>query len=405
MHLRSAHIRHYKSLEDVKVEFTTPVTVIVGPNGAGKSNLVDCLRFVRDAVVDGLELAVAKRGGFDSVRQRSSDQRLPLSVSLGFEQTFPNTRFTGTRYEFAVAAAASRNFEVESESAEYISEQSDHDFDAIARQRPTPDHWIRNRTGKVIGEDSDDLSGLFNTQGLTVLHDRLALGTTTWFGQVGRPLADFVSNWRFANFYANTLRDNAFADAGTDTALSANAANWAVVLHSQLSEDTGQAVVRRINECMQAVVPEYREVSVRDQGGILVPTFRLALAGQPVEFNARQVSDGTLRVFAILLALYLAPPESLLLIEEPEQTVHPGVLAVLVEAIREVSELTQIIVTTHSPQLVDLFKPEEIRVVTMQDGHTHIAPIAKNQVEAVKQHLMSLAEFMQAEGLQPDPEQ
>jgi predicted ATPase len=77
---------------------------------------------------------------------------------------------------------------------------------------------------------------------------------------------------------------------------------------------------------------------------------------------------------------------------------------VLVEAIREASELTQIILTTHSPYLVDLFKPEEIRVVTMQDGHTRITPIAKNQINAVKQRLMSLAEFMQAEGLQPDLE-
>ena len=71
-------------------------------------------------------------------------------------------------------------------------------------------------------------------------------------------------------------------------------------------------------------------------------------------------------------------------------------------AFKEVSENTQIIITTHSPQLIEHFAPENIRVVTMKDGLTNIASIKKSQQEAVRDGLMGLGEFMAAEGLQPE---
>ena len=69
MYLKSAHIRHYKSLDNALIEFSNPITVLVGPNAVGKSNVVDCLRFVRDAVSTDLEHAVSTRGGIGRVRQ------------------------------------------------------------------------------------------------------------------------------------------------------------------------------------------------------------------------------------------------------------------------------------------------------------------------------------------------
>lgn len=115
-----------------------------------------------------------------------------------------------------------------------------------------------------------------------------------------------------------------------------------------------------------------------------------------------QLSDGTLRIYGILLSLYQTPAPPLLVIEEPEQTVHPAVLGMLAEAFKEVSAETQIVITTHSPQLVEHFSPEHIRVTTMHDGLTKISEIKKSQKEAVLKGLISLGEFMAAEGLQPE---
>ena len=140
-------------------------------------------------------------------------------------------------------------------------------------------------------------------------------------------------------------------------------------------------------------------------GSYLVPKFRFGDATDKAsqrEFDPPQLSDGTLRIYGLLLSLYQMPAPPLLVIEEPEQTVHPGVLAMLAEAFKEVSDNTQIIITTHSPQLVEHFAPEHIRVATMVNGETKIFPIKNSQRIAVQQGLIGLGEFMAAEGLYPE---
>jgi len=97
--------------------------------------------------------------------------------------------------------------------------------------------------------------------------------------------------------------------------------------------------------------------------------FQLSTGGQLVP--ASQASDGTLLVLAYLAVLYLPEPPRVLLVEEPENGVHPKrlreVLTILRELVREQSH-TQIVLTTHSPYVVDLFSPEEVTLCTMQDN-------------------------------------
>ena len=112
--------------------------------------------------------------------------------------------------------------------------------------------------------------------------------------------------------------------------------------------------------------------------------------------------QGVLRILGILLALYNTPHPSLMVIEEPEQTVNPALLALLVDAFRESSERTQLFITSHSPHLVDLFPAEAIRVVDMRDGQTRVSPIRASQQAAIKEHLLSVEQIMSADGLLPE---
>ena len=109
-----------------------------------------------------------------------------------------------------------------------------------------------------------------------------------------------------------------------------------------------------------------------------------------------------MRLFGILLAAYQLPRPKLLVIEEPEQTIYPGALAVLADVFKEVGRSTQVLITTHSPHLVQFFDPSQIRVTVMQDGMTQIRPIHSHQMEAVNEGLLSLEEFMITEGLRPE---
>ncbi|KXB29190.1 hypothetical protein AT959_18565 [Dechloromonas denitrificans] len=214
-------------------------------------------------------------------------------------------------------------------------------------------------------------------------------------------LRDSVLNFRFSAIYPNTLRQPAPPD--TDPILKENGANWASILRTLKKTSRGKQAWEQIREMMEIVMPQLEDITTQAVGGFIMPRFKVREAsGEAHLFDPSQISDGTLRILGILLALYQTPHPSLMIIEEPEQTVNPALLALLADAFREVSERTQLLITSHSPHLIDCFEPENIQVVAMQNGETRISPIRASQREAVKEHLLSLEQIMSSEGLLPE---
>lgn len=396
MRLNTVHIQHYKSLHDVVVDFDPGVTVLVGPNAAGKSNFADALCFARDAIKEGLDHAISQRGGITRIRQWSKTRPYKLSLTFYFDQGIDEVPM-GSKYEFSVKPLADGNYEVDSEACEWIAR------DSVQVGGPRADEFVerqshhffrRDNEGRVVRDGKNESK--------PVPRDQLLIGKSPdiFDPDNGFALSNFISEWRFATLHPNKLKD--LSIPVQDRKLKEDGSNWASVLRAMKKTAEGKASLEKIREAMQVVVPTFRDVSVTSVGSYLVPWFTFDSNGETVKFDPGQLSDGTLRVFGILLALYQNPPPSLLVIEEPEQTVHPGVLAVLADAFREAAERMQIIVTSHSPHLVDCFEPHQLRVVTLENGLTQIRSLRRTQVEAVKRKLMSLEELMLAEGLQPE---
>ncbi len=388
MFLRSAHIRHYKSLDDVDLRFAAPITVLVGPNAVGKSNVVDALRFLRDAVAVDLEHAISSRGGIGRVRQYSRTK--PFAVNFRLELDLDPLGTAGSaaaNYELSIQSHQAGNYSVSSERASWL---------VASRAAEVGPEQRAFRRG-----DDDVLVDPVSGHSWRVAPDQLVLGPQRFGVNDGAPIARFIKGWQFSALYPNMLRQPASPDK--DKELSEDGRNWASVIKALKRTPRGRVGLHRLFEAMRSVIPDFEDVSVMTAGSYLVPRFRFRSSNsETIDFDPPQLSDGTLRIFGMLLALYQTPAPPLLVIEEPEQTVHPGVLGVLADAFREAGEQTQIVITTHSPHFMDHFRPEEVRVVTLKDGATHVAPIRKAQVEAVNRRLMSLQDFMLAEGLQPE---
>lgn len=112
-----------------------------------------------------------------------------------------------------------------------------------------------------------------------------------------------------------------------------------------------------------------------------------------------QESDGTLRVLAILVALYQHPPPSLIAFEEPELTVHPGAMAVLRDLFVEAATArNQVVLTTHSSDLVSGLDTKFLRVVEMENGLTKVSRLNANQAEALRNHLFTTSELVGVDG-------
>ena len=120
------------------------------------------------------------------------------------------------------------------------------------------------------------------------------------------------------------------------------------------------------------------------------------------------MSDGTLRALGVLTALFqrnvdYAP--SLIGIEEPETALHPAAAAALREALKRASGQSQIVVTSHSPDLLDDFEIAEdaILAVGSMAGQTYIAPLDAPSRDTMREHLFSAGELLRLNQLSPDP--
>jgi predicted ATPase len=110
-----------------------------------------------------------------------------------------------------------------------------------------------------------------------------------------------------------------------------------------------------------------------------------------------------MRILGILTAFLQNARPKVLALEEPESTIHPEALTTLLDQIRGFSASSQIIVTTHSPELLESkwIGPENILVATWKNGVTQILPLGKASTTTLQQHLMGAGEMMRTEGLNP----
>jgi predicted ATPase len=118
------------------------------------------------------------------------------------------------------------------------------------------------------------------------------------------------------------------------------------------------------------------------------------------KFHAKQMSDGTLRAFGILLATVRQPTPQLLVIEEPEIAVHLGALRVLVE-ILQAQNRNQVVITTHSADVVDMLPLSHVRVVWAENGESRIAEVSAHTHDTVLSGLITPGELLRTNALDP----
>jgi AAA domain, putative AbiEii toxin, Type IV TA system len=105
------------------------------------------------------------------------------------------------------------------------------------------------------------------------------------------------------------------------------------------------------------------------------------------EVNIGLLSDGTLRVLSLLTELIAAPPSATTIIEEPETQIHPGMLAKLLNEIEAYTSDENLIISTHSPQVVAWTKPENINLVYRDRGCTTVRKLHSDEIEQVVDYL------------------
>ena len=374
-------LRNYKSIGACDVR-PAQLSFLVGPNGSGKSNFLDALRFTAESLGYSMDHALRDRDGIGEVRRRSGGHPTHFGIRLEFTLE----EWTGF-YSFTVGAMKRGGYEIQREEC------------LVAPRNGLGEHRYKVERGSVIES--------------TIAHppvaaaDRLYLVTVSGL-EPFRAVYESLATTGFYNLNPEAIRDLQPPDPGK--LLERDGYNIASVLHN-LSENAPD-FKRRIEDYLGQVVPGITGVERRAIGPRETLAFRQKVRGAryPWQFLAGNMSDGTLRALGVLVALFQSYAQDdrrrwLVGIEEPEIALHPAAAGVLVDSLRDAAEHTQILVTSHSPELLDNpdISADQIIAVTAESGETRIGPLDESGRSALRDRLYTAGELLRMNQLDPDP--
>jgi len=370
-------LRNYKSIGSCNVKLGA-LTYLVGANGSGKSNFLDALHLVRDALSGSLDNALNERGGLSQVRRRSSGH--PTHFGIRLEFLLPDGR--PGHYSFNIGALQDRGYEVQTEEC-VVAGRGKGPFFLVERGR------LKDCSETTFPAVTSDRLALVSVSGLTVF----------------RPVFDALTAMGFYNLNPKLMRE---PQKPQDGRLLKPVGENVVSVIGHL-ERVAPEKLATIQDYLQTVVPMIQGVKRQQVGPLETLEFRQDMAGakDPWRFPAQNMSDGTLRALGVLTALFQGNRDYapvLIGIEEPETALHPSAAAALREALSKAAKQTQIVVTSHSPDLLDdrTIGSDCLLAVVSEGGETKIGPLDSASKAVMRDELFSAGELLRLNQLAPD---
>ena len=221
-----------------------------------------------------------------------------------------------------------------------------------------------------------------------------------------RQVYDVILSMGFYNLNPEAMKELQSPDAGE--LLQRDGSNIASVI-GRLSAGE-PSLKNRINQYLATIVPGITDVERTSLGPKETLQFKQEVKGShhPWKFFAVSMSDGTLRALGTLIAVtqlaHQKTPARLIGIEEPETALHPAAAGALIDALNEATVHTQVVVTTHSPDLLDQldFDRHRLLAVESRQGTTFVAKIDSASGQAIVDHLYTAGELQRMDQLELD---
>lgn len=341
MSLQSLRIRNFKAVVDSKSIKLGPLTAFIGNNGAGKSSLIEALETYQAIVRDGLDLAMQRWLGIEHVRNKSQEakERMGQLVNpISFELALGESPRKVRRLAMTVNNDPAAN----------------HMLIASERMTRLDGTWTERSPGGALQSYGPGRSML-----PYALDEDLVRA------------ADEVLAWQFLTLSPERMglpvpqqRTKGAVRLASD---GSNVADFLLDLR-RLDANAFNGIV----ETMAFVLPYAKDIQPTLTSSDIERKAWLQLSEDTFKVPGWLLSTGTLRMLALLALLRHPSPPPLIVVEEIENGLDPRSIHLIVEEIRSavLAGVTQVVVTTHSPYLLDLLTLEHL-VVVERDGEGH----------------------------------
>lgn len=367
MQIESLEIENFRLFKKAKLDNLPAMAVVIGANGTGKTTLFSVFSFLKDALKNNVMQAVQTRGGFAELVSR--DQSGPIGIIVKFRESS--------------GRLATYDLKIASDSGRAVVEREVLKFRRGGHGKPW--HFLdfkRGRGTAITNESAYGEEGATEERAEYVLDNPgvLAIKGLGQFKEF-RVVAEFrnlIENWHISDFHISDARPS--AEYGISEHLSTHGENVAQVAQYLYENHRGE--FEKILQKMKDRVPGVSHVEAKPtEDGRLVLRFQDGSFKDP--FIARNVSDGTIKMFAYLVLLYDPNPHPLLAVEEPENQLYPELMQELVEEFRDYAGRGgQVFISTHSPDFLNAVRLEEIYYLEKTEGFTTIKRASDNDLLA-----------------------
>lgn len=344
MYVSRIALQNWKNFKSTEADLARR-TFLIGPNASGKSNLLDAFRFLRDLAQDGLGQAVEERGGVSSIRCLAARKSPNIAIDLVLSRSADDPRW---RYRIEFNQDNQRTPRVRKEivqdlrSGEKIVDRPDEEDrkDDVLLTQTALEQILANREFREVAEFFDSI----------------------WYQHI---IPQVVRNPQ--EFSPSPVKNDPF---GRDVLQRI----W------NKNERTRKAWLRRISSVLKEAVPQLKglEVETDEQGTPhLIGRFEHWRAPDARQ-NESQFSDGTLRLFGLMWAMFEG--KGPLLLEEPEISLHPEVVRKLPQLLLEVQDE----IRRMKRESLDDFEPRQLLISTHSDELLRDSGIGADEVLLIK---------------------
>lgn len=339
--LEAISIRGFKSISEMKDVQLGPINVLIGPNGSGKSNFIEVFSFLHAIREGSLQTYVTKSGGADKLLHFGAKTTSDINITIKFAEH-------QNGYRVKLISARGDQLLPAGEEVWYWRKTFAKPYTLVLSADGSEAGISRSKQGKVAEYVRAHLDGWRKYH----FHD-------TGPGSPMKVTAD--------------VNDNRFLRSD-----GSNIASFLFFLKEK--HPSAYSLIRRAVQRMAPFFDDFILEPRRLNPDKIILEWRHK--GSDSYFDAGAFSDGTLR-FIALATLFLQPAEfrpSVVLVDEPELGLHPYAIGLLASLIKASSSVTQVIVSTQSPHLLDHFQPEDVLVANRSSGGTQLSRLEPSKL-------------------------